>query len=100
MNFSIYILLSIANFRGKVKIKSNYKHLEFLTDKNWIDNLPDGTWGEVCGYSLPNYGDYYSITTDGKSELFTFRTVVVTRIFSFIALMISILSFLYSFIFK
>lgn len=96
MDFSIYLKLSLANIRGKVKIKSKYRHLDFLIEKNWIDQLPDGTYSDVGGWRLPNYGDYYAITTEGKSELFNFRSVVITRLISLAALIISFLAFLFS----
>lgn len=95
MDFPIYLLLSIANLKGKVKIKDNYRHLEFLEEKNWVDRLPDGTYSSGH-WGLPNYGDYFAITTEGKSELFNFRSIVITRIISIAALIISFLAFIFS----
>jgi len=94
LNFSIYLKLWIANLFKKVKINENYKHLDLLLNEGLVDQLPDGTWGEISGFPAMNYGEYYSITIDGKKALFTFQSSLVTRLLSMIALIISILSYL------
>lgn len=98
MDFSIYFLLSFANKNGRVKINADYRHLDFLLKKNWINRLPDGTYSSDY-WELPNYGNYFVLTTEGKSQLFNFRSIVITRLISFAALIISLLGFLVS-IFK
>lgn len=82
-----------ADITGKIKIKPNSKHLDYLNDMNWVNQLPDGTWGEIDGFPLANYGDYYEITTDGKFALYNFRSSVITWSISLLALTISILSY-------
>ncbi|KAF1295156.1 hypothetical protein BAU15_05230 [Enterococcus sp. JM4C] len=94
MNTSIYLKLWIANLFKKVKIKEKYKHLDFLIENDLIEQLPDGTWGEVAGFPAMNYGDYYKITVCGKKELFSFQSSIVTRVISIVALVISVLSYL------
>ena len=93
MNTSIYLKLWIANIFKKVKISENYKHLDLMQDEGFIEQLPDGTRGEVAGFPAMNYSDYYSITIKGKKALFTFQSTVITRIISVIALIISLLSY-------
>lgn len=94
MNSSIYLKLLIANIFKKVKISEKYKHLDLLLSEGLVEQLTDGTWGEVAGFPAMNYGNHYVITIEGKKTLFTFQSSLITRILSVIAIIISVLSYL------
>lgn len=92
MNISIYIKLLIAYCFGKVKIKPDYKHIKYVDDNNYFDRIPDEEYFEINGFPLPSFSDYYSITTEGKAAFFNKSDSWHTRIISYIAIIISIIS--------
>ncbi len=76
----------------KVRIKDTYKHLDIIIENEWLSRVPDGTYSEVMEFPMPNYSDYYVITVEGKSQLFTFESKVVTWAISISALIISVIA--------
>lgn len=92
MNISIYIKLLIAYYFDKVKISPNYRHMQYVIDKEYFEQIPNGDYYEVNGFPFPGYSDYYSITTKGKSDLFDKSTLWHTRMISYIALLISFIA--------
>lgn len=96
MNLSIYIRLLIANIFKKVKIKDSYRHIDFLIEKKWLLRLPNGSYTKIYNYDIPNFSDYYILTTEGKSQMFTFGTNVITWGISIVALILSLFPYLSS----
>ncbi|MBC1420180.1 hypothetical protein [Listeria fleischmannii] len=92
MNFSIYVRLLIAMIFKKVKMKNTYKHLDIITEKEWMYRLQNGTYTEVAGFPFPNYSDYYALTVEGKSQLFVFESKVITWAISISALIVSVIA--------
>ncbi|MED3526662.1 hypothetical protein ACQCVL_02580 [Bacillus thuringiensis] len=96
MNLSIYLKLFFANIFGKVKIKSTYKHLEYMHENNFITPVYDG-YTEIGGFPIPIPSDWYTITSDGKKAMWDKGSLLKTRIISILALIISFLALLINF---
>lgn len=97
MDISIYIKLVIANKFGKVKIKSKFKHLDYMLENNFVLSITDG-WVEIGGFSLPSHSDWYTITSDGKKAMWDKGNLMVTRIIAWLALLISLTALLVNYL--
>ncbi|MBC1230502.1 hypothetical protein HB816_08605 [Listeria booriae] len=95
MQWSILIKLFIANFKGKVTIKSNYKYLQYILKENLLSATRTGEWIDVGGFPLPLTGDEFTITHKGTTWLFKRVDNFITRIIAYAALIISFLTFLF-----
>lgn len=89
MNLSIYIKLWIANTFGKVRIRPKYKHLNYMHENNFIFPI-NNRWVEVNGFPLPAHSNWYTITSDGKKAMWDKGNLLVTRLISVLALIVSI----------
>ncbi|MEC3467722.1 hypothetical protein [Bacillus tropicus] len=96
MNFSIYLKLLIACTFGKVKIRSKYKHIEYMFENNFIHPIYDG-FIEAAGFPMLTHNDWYTITNDGKKAMWDKGNLLITRIISLMALLISFLALLINF---
>ncbi|PEF01403.1 hypothetical protein COK36_19845 [Bacillus cereus] len=96
MNFSIYLKLLIACTFGKVKIRSKYKHLQYMYDNNFVLPISE-SFEEVHGFPIPIYSEWHTITSDGKKAMWDKGNLLITRIISLIALLISFLALLINF---
>lgn len=97
LNLSIYMKLRFANTFGKVKIRPKYKHLDYMLENNFLLPINDG-WTEVHGFSLPTHSDRYSITSEGKKAMWDKGNLLVTRIISLLALLISFTALLINYL--
>jgi len=97
MDISIYIKLVIANKFGKVKIKPKFKHLDYMTDNNFVTPILDGTT-EIGGWPMLTHSDWYTITSDGKKAMWDKGNLLVTRIIAWLALLISLTALLVNYI--
>ncbi len=97
MNLSIYIKLWVANALGKVKIKPTYKHIQFMTDENFVSAIRNGMT-KIDGYPFPTYGDEYTITSSGKKAMWSQGNLLITRLISWLALMVSLTALLINYL--
>lgn len=95
LNFSIYIRLKVASVFGKVKINPRYKHLEYMLENKYISQVQNG-WSEVGGFPVPEYGNYYTITSEGKDAMWGKAELIRTKRISWIAIIISLSSLAFS----
>ncbi|MET3658129.1 hypothetical protein [Sporosarcina psychrophila] len=93
MNLSIYIKLWIATTFNKVKIRPKYKNLEYMMDNKFVNPTVNGSVN-VGGWPMHTYSDWYTITSTGKKAMWDNGNLLVTRILSLLALLISIGSLL------
>ncbi|WP_033691843.1 hypothetical protein [Bacillus sp. GeD10] len=96
MNLSIYLKLFFASTFGKVKIKPTYKHLEYMYENNFVIPITDG-YTKIAGFPMPIHSDWHTITSAGKKAMWDKGNLLITRIISVFALIISFLALLINF---
>lgn len=99
MNFSIFLKLMTAYYKKSIRIKPKYKHLNYLLDNGWLRNVTKRIKNELRpGVIMAPYTNIptneYVLTTKGKEALFNFKSNLLTRFLSILALIISILGYL------
>lgn len=92
MTIRIFLYLLVASVKPDVKIPDNYKHLAFMLEKKWIKPIP-GKLRDVPNAILFEHTGRYTITTSGKTSMFTFRNNVITWLISILALIISLFAY-------
>lgn len=93
MTIGIFLYLLSASTKPDVKIPDNYRHLAFMLEKNWIKPIPGELRNDVPNAILFKKTGRYTITTLGKSSMFTFRNNIITWSISVFALIISLFAY-------
>lgn len=76
MNVSMFIKLHIGIRNGKVKMNQEYKHFNYMLDKEWISlNIENLEPISEPGFFMINqiYSDFVEITDKGKDVYFKAR---------------------------
>lgn len=99
MNFSIYLHLLRMNHRKEIKVKEKYKYREFMLNNNWMEPTqshagPENPENSSVIFSTTVTGDYFKITSSGRSALFEFRWRLLPIAISTLALIVSFLAYL------
>lgn len=99
MNFLIYLHLLRMNHRQEIKIKEKYKYRDFMLNNNWMEPTrsyagPESPENSSVIFSKTIIGDYFKITSSGRSALFEFRWRLLPIAISILALIVSFLAYL------
>lgn len=76
LNISMFLKLRTCIRKGKVKMPSDYKHLDYMLSKNWITrNITDFKNESTKGlfFMIPQYDDYATITKEGEDKYYSVR---------------------------
>ncbi|SPS04286.1 hypothetical protein LAS9624_01126 [Latilactobacillus sakei] len=92
MTIRIFLYLLVASIKPDVKIPDSYSHLAYMLEKNWIKSIP-GELLDIPNALLFKHTGRYTITTLGKTSMFTFRNNVITWFISILALIISLFAY-------
>lgn len=90
MNLSMFLKLHKGVKNNKVKMGENYKHFEYMRNKDWIE-LTITDFHEYSSHNIflpiPIYDEYVGISEKGKEKYYAVRNSWIKWVFtSFIAI--------------